>query len=337
MRYARLLISNPVVSIFMLFVLLCLPGLAQRGSRISSGMVEVRAHFAAKNPRDQLPMQIHVELVSQGITVGEAFTDGREVIFTVRPGVYAFKVSGMNVETETSPEFEIESGDLGHFELVTVEVKRDVPGDVTAGGTVSTADLRAPDKAIHEYDHGREDLAKKKLPSAEKHFARAVEIYPQYVSAWNDLGNVRALQQNWDGAIPAFERAMQIDPQYPAAPFGLARAQYNGKKFLDCDATLSNISRKQPSSAQIWAMLAQVKLDEGKPAEAIIDVEKTHSLPHPHLAGVHLVGMQAFATEHNNPQAVAQARLYLAEDPKGPMADTIRERLRLYEASLAPH
>lgn len=332
MGHARLLIS-------FLIAVLCLPAVAQRGrgQMGSSGMVEVRAHFTAKNPRDRLPMQIHVELISQGISIAQAYTDGREIVFNVRPGSYAFKVSGFGLETDTTSQFEVTGGEISHFEMVTVDVKSDAPGDVTAGGTVSAADLRAPDKAVHEYEHGREDFSKKKYPSAEKHFGRAVEIYPEYVSAWNDLGNVRALQQNWDEAILAFQRAVQIDPGYLAAAFGMARAQYNGKKFTEGDATLSAMIKKHPADAQAWAMLAQMQLAEGKPAQAIASVERVHSMPHPHLAGIHLVGMQAFASEHDNAHAVQQARLYLAEDPKGPMADTIRERLRQYEASQTPH
>jgi predicted Zn-dependent protease len=316
---------------------LCFSAAAQRTQLASSGMVEVRAHFVAKNPRDRLPMQIHVELISQGISVGETFTDGRELTFVVRPGVYAFRISGFGIESETLSQFEVAPGDLAHYELVTVDVKNENPGDVSAGGTVSAADLRAPDKAIHEYDRGHEDFEQKKYSSAEKHFNRAVEIYPEYVSAWNDLGNVRAQQQNWEQAITAFQHAAQADPNYPSASFGIARCQYNAKKFAEGDATLTAMIKKRPTDVQVWAMLAQMQLSEGKVPEAIESVAKVHSLPHQHLAGVHIVGMQAFATEHDNQHAVEQARLYLAEDPKGPLAGTIRERLRQYEASQAPH
>jgi len=90
-------------------------------------------------------------------------------------------------------------------ELLTVQEKADAYPDFHFLAGITYTELEDSDKAV-------------------KHFRQAVEIKPDFGEAWNNLGQVHATNQQWDKAIQAFERALEIQtyftPEFPA--FNLA-------------------------------------------------------------------------------------------------------------------
>ena len=41
---------------------------------------------------------------------------------------------------------------------------------------------------------------------------KAVDVYPQYTEGWNNLGSVYGKMQQYDNAIAAFNKALEIEP-----------------------------------------------------------------------------------------------------------------------------
>ena len=58
------------------------------------------------------------------------------------------------------------------------------------GSMVSMTALKAPEEARKVYGKGVVAMTDEKWAAAQKHFERAVEIYPEYAGAWSDLGEV---------------------------------------------------------------------------------------------------------------------------------------------------
>ena len=68
--------------------------------------------------------------------------------------------------------------------------ERDLIGVGGKGGFVSQTSLAAPKKARKAFHKARKLIANANLDEAERQLSRAVEIYPQYAVAWEQLGEV---------------------------------------------------------------------------------------------------------------------------------------------------
>lgn len=77
---------------------------------------------------------------------------------------------------------------------------------------VSARQLSIPAKAVHEYDEAQKDLARRDSASATRHLERAIELAPQFSTAWNNLGTIAYQTQNYTRAEQCFREALRQDP-----------------------------------------------------------------------------------------------------------------------------
>jgi tetratricopeptide (TPR) repeat protein len=91
------------------------------------------------------------------------------------------------------------------------------------GTKVSVVSLQAPKNAKKALDKA-EQAEKKNLPDqAEKLLMEAVELYPQYATAWFDLGQLKMRKQQFENARDAFEKSIAADPNYVLPHLELTR------------------------------------------------------------------------------------------------------------------
>jgi tetratricopeptide (TPR) repeat protein len=98
-------------------------------------------------------------------------------------------------------------------------------------------------KAMKLWDGEEEDLAQvrnamgfcylnmEKLGSAAKEFEEAGRLQPGYVTAWNNLADVREKEGKWKEALVAYERAYQLDPANPTASSAVERLRVRSKRM----------------------------------------------------------------------------------------------------------
>jgi len=101
--------------------------------------------------------------------------------------------------------------------------------------SMSVAEMNIPDNARKEMEKGMEYFDKNQYKDADKHFQKAVEIYPKYARAWNNIGVIKAKGGDRAGAMDAWKKAIDVDDKFGAAYFNLARV---------------SIANKQPAEAQ---------------------------------------------------------------------------------------
>jgi tetratricopeptide (TPR) repeat protein len=74
------------------------------------------------------------------------------------------------------------------------------------------------------------------LDQAAYHYQRAVQIFPQYHEAWNNLGLIKKAQGNLAGAINDFETALKWHDKHVAARVNVGQAYQTlgeNKKAID--------------------------------------------------------------------------------------------------------
>lgn len=104
-------------------------------------------------------------------------------------------------------------------------------------------------------------------------FAAAVKDYEQVVAAapddwesWNNLGNARREAGDFDGAVDALRRSVEINPQAAPSRFNYATALENAGKFDEAERELRGMASDFPNDEkplrQLFALLKRQYRDE---------------------------------------------------------------------------
>ncbi len=144
-----------------------------------------------------------------------------------------------------------------------------------------------------------------KLNEAKEQIEFALKIAPDYARLYEDLGNLHGLQRNYDAAISAFRRAVQLDPRLAEAHKKLAQTliaagrgdevddafegfldhdhdaalvaagaeHWRAGRFEEAETSLLSALRKNPENIDAMRFLAMVYYDQDKKpldAEALL-------------------------------------------------------------------
>lgn len=205
------------------------------------------------------------------------------------------------------------------------------------GLTISATSVNAPKEARKAFEKGHELLGKGKLDDARKHLEKAVEEYPKYAAAWNDLGIIRDRQKDTEGARKAFEESIAADAKFVSPYDGLAQIAARSQNWQDvADITdrIIRLNRYDFPRAFFMNAVAKLnlkKLDEAeKSANELIELDTRHQIPRvEQVLGVILAQKQDFTN------AAVHIRRFIELAPESPEADTAKKQLAALEKTLA--
>lgn len=95
-------------------------------------------------------------------------------------------------------------------DIGTITLSRDSQARATA---ISTTGQDAPAAAAKLWSRAGADMLTQKPDKARQKLEKAVKIYPQFADAWYELGNMEVLSSPGD-ARACFEKAMAADPKF---------------------------------------------------------------------------------------------------------------------------
>lgn len=145
------------------------------------------------------------------------YTDnqGQFEITSLTPGQYTLEVEGDRLLFDVASErIDVRRGAPS---VVTVTLK-EKPKDGSSRSAVSVASVGelstdVPAKARAEFEHASKAAKEGKTDEAVAHLRRAIEAYPNFMMAHNDLGAQLLEQGKLDEAADELQRALQIDPK----------------------------------------------------------------------------------------------------------------------------
>jgi Tfp pilus assembly protein PilF len=194
--------------------------------------------------------------------------------------------------------------------------------------TVSLARLQAPPKASKELEKGNNALKAGDLDSAARHFQSAIDIYPDYDQAYNNLGVVWIQKGTTEKARRAFERAVAINDRFARAYTNLAKLALMRQDHAEAEAFLRRSLQNEPQNPEALMLAAQSALFTGKLDDAINDVRILHTLPHGKYAFGHFIAARACEARSRNAEAAIEYELFLKEAPDSPNAPRARSALK---------
>jgi Flp pilus assembly protein TadD len=293
--------------IAVVFSLLALPAAAQfdptgRGDAILTGEI------AADNPGD-LTGGLTVELVDMQshMVAGQAMLgmDGRFQIGGLRPGDYQLRVTngrGAIIEQQY-----VNINGIGDFITVRLpEVQRERP----VSGTVSAARLghKIPSKAQKEFNKAVAAAEKNDSQTAIEHLKKAIEIDPDFMEAYNNLG-ARYLKMNQpEEAAAELEKAVQLDSSSSQAHSNLAIAYLTLGRLGDAEwEARQAVQFDSTSNAARYVLGMSLAAQNREPKEAVQNLDAAAR----EMPKARLTAAQVLEREGQRVEAAAQLRKYL--------------------------
>lgn len=278
---------------------------------------------------------IHVRLYQRGqVLFGENVTDerGRVTFRDVPAGYYHVAVNGFGVTPTEGNEFEIIDNEGAHMEAI--RVKSDAEANTTgtappgAGATVSAAELKIPEKAQKEFDKGVDAFSGGDTKKAEASFEKAIEYYPKYANAYNNLGVLYIKTSQQAKAKEAFTKSVTVDDKFVPGYINLARLSFAEHNYPEAEGTVNKALAISPDNLEALTLLATSEYMNKENEKALANVRHIHSLPgHEAFSGVHLLAAQILMAENERDQAIDQYIAFLQESPQDLRVPAVRKTL----------
>jgi lipopolysaccharide biosynthesis regulator YciM len=331
---------TPRICLACLLILTALPLFAQRGRSVPGGRAPSASQLTVRvvgMDDHRIGSQFQVQLLNGGgvpIQMGFADSTGTARFGNIGSGSYRLRVTGAAIE-EANTDFEIMPGESFHTETVRVKPLAQPSAHTASTGkpaTVSAADLQAPDKAKKELAKGNDAVAHDDMKKAMDHYRKAIDDYPRYVAALNNLGVVCMQVNDLACGRESFEKAIQIDPNLARAYLNLARLTLRERQFVPAEALLVKAVAIEPLNPEALTMLSISELLQGKLDDAIANARKVHTVDHAGWGLAHLIAAQALEAKKLPGEAIAEYDLFVKEAPDNPNVPKARDAM----ARLAP-
>lgn len=204
--------------------------------------------------------------------------------------------------------------------------------ELVDSGTVSAFDLQATGRAVSEFNTGAELLQKQKSKQAIAHLAKAVAVYPKFISAHNDLGLAYEDLGDLEGARREFDLAAKLDDRFAGSFVNLGRLDLAQKDSHNAVLHLVKAAALRPLDANVLTVLAYAENSDHQYRHAVETAERVHARQHKGLANVHYVAAASAIQLKDFATVRRELELFLKEDPTNPLAPTASYNLKLLAA-----
>ncbi len=313
----------------------CLFGQRRFGSQSTSPQYTDLSVVVRLQNGGQIPGSVKIELLNgAGIPVSSTFasSDGEATITNILSGTtYILRVTGDGIMPTTQEVF-LQTGEADHTEWVDVSPRTTAAQPTSKTGSIAVSDLNIPPDAQKELETGNDLFKQQKWDDAAQHYQKAIDIYPKYAMAYNNLGSARMRMNDVPAATAAFKKAVEINDKYAGAWFHLAQIQYEAHDLAGAEGDLQKVLATDPTNLQVLSTLAQTEMQLGKYDVSEQYVQKANAMPHPGLAIIHVIGAFDYQKLNKPADALAEYKKYLEEDPNGPMAPKVKATIESLEA-----
>jgi Tfp pilus assembly protein PilF len=286
---------------------------------------------------DDKPLKdVRVELreADTGNAVGSVYSNasGNFEFSHLRTGIYeVVATSGLQ---EVHDRVEITA--MGNMVNLRLPIST-VANDGNGRNTISVAQFKVPGKARDELKKAREAISKQKPEEAQKHLAKALEIYPKFADALTLRGILKLDSKDSDGAIADLQQAIEYDGNCALA-YLVMGAVFNTKgKFDDAIRALQRGEALTPNSWQASFELGKAYVGKLQYEDALRQLNKAQALSPSDYPLIHLVKAHAMLAMNSYGDAMDELQQYLQKDPKGPNSAQAEKMLAQAKAYAANH
>jgi tetratricopeptide (TPR) repeat protein len=202
---------------------------------------------------------------------------------------------------------------------------------------VSATSMAVPKDARRALDKAREEIANSQPAEAEKELGIAVQAYPKYAEAWQELGSLLQSRNKNADARRAYLKSKEADPKFPKPYLSLARLSTTEHKWqdaLDNSAALLNLSPSDYPEGYYYHAAACYNLGDYDKAftsaQQAVRLDAVHATP----LAEELLGL-LYSKKGDYKSAAEQYRRYLEHVPAATNVDAVKALLAEAETRAA--
>jgi tetratricopeptide (TPR) repeat protein len=257
--------------------------------------------------------------------------DGRFRFHKISAGTYTLAITtparGQALETvELSPGTVDSKGRLDMV-LRIDDSRLESEGARTSGATVSATFLSIPDRAMREYEEAQSCLTRRESDCASGRLLRAVEMAPQFVAAWNQLGVMAYQSQRYEEAEAKFRRALDADPEAFEPLVNLGGVLLNLGRAQEALRYNERAVSRRPNNALANSQLGLTYFDLDDPNLAEKYLKTAIQLDPAHFSHPQLALAEIYRRRGDRASALGQLRGFLKQHPDSPQAAAVRREI----------
>lgn len=107
-------------------------------------------------------------------------------------------------------------------------------------------------EAIKEFNNGNNYFRKNEYANALPYFEKAVKIDPEFVFAWDNIGVCNRRLGNYDTAIEAYQKSIELDPTAVTAHQNIALAYIGKKNFKKAIESYQNLAKLDQNNPEVY-------------------------------------------------------------------------------------
>jgi tetratricopeptide (TPR) repeat protein len=259
--------------------------------------------------------------------------DGKFRFKNVPAGTYTLSVSVPRVgEFRRTVEVGPSVADAKGRVAVLMEYGETTPVD--RGGRVSAAELSVSDKALEEYGKAQQFLSRGDHARAAERLREAVDLSPQFATAWNLLGTIAYQTGRYKQAEEYFRESLKQDPEAYPPLVNLGGALLSLNRFQESLPVNQAAVKASPGDALAHSQLGKNYFYLGRLDEAETHLKRAKALDAGHFSYPQVFLIEIYARKNQLAASIAEMEEFLKLHPDSDWAPKIREVLGVARSRL---
>ncbi|MDZ4801084.1 MAG: tetratricopeptide repeat protein [Bryobacteraceae bacterium] len=267
--------------------------------------------YAASGHSDPLTGQFRFKKVPVGLYTLDAFGRGGSARYAIRIDREA---AGEQKTIRMVVRLQVRTGDLKNHLRRRYEV--------------SYRTLSIPDKAIREFEAAEKRIQKDEYPAAIERLERAVELAPQYTTAWNRLGIIAFHQKRLPDAERYFKGAADNNPEAWDSRLRLGQVILMQGRASEAVPWVEEAVRLRPADASAHSQLALTYVELRQYDKAVPHLNETRRLDPKHYSEPQLWLARIYVAQKKYPNAVREVEEYVSIHPRSPESESLKTWLK---------
>lgn len=194
--------------------------------------------------------------------------------------------------------------------------------------TVSVQELSVSPRAQSEYERAQRSLNRRNVERAIRHLERAVELSPQFVLAWNNLGTIAYQSGDYEKAESYFRKALEQEPGAYKPTVNLGGVLLNLGRHGEAIQYNRYAVEERPGDALANAQLGMNYFLLENDDLALKYLRRAKRLDPAHFSHPQLVLAEIYLRREQASSAVRELEDFLKRHPDAPNAGKVQDRLK---------
>jgi len=309
-------------------ILLLVPAIAAGQGRETGVVANGQIYLPNGRPvTREIRFQLHSENFRRPPTYYYTDARGRFQITVETNVFYIITVETDDENWATTQTRFFPSGQNPRVDIFLEPFRREVPASKDAAVSLSALKQNVPAGARKEFEAGVKSMKKGEHEKAGRQLQRAIELFPEFVDAHNELAAVWMKENRVAEAEQLLRRAVEIDPDAVRPLLNLALCLLRQERYADAEPFLERATRLEPRQATAHMLFGIALFNVWKENDAERILTHAYELGGSQVAQAQYYLAKIYLRRNDSARAAKALERYLEDVPNDPNAAQLRQML----------